>query len=135
MERHNRIEIQFRLHPPSRRAAKGEAGNAVREPGRLPRVTRVLALAVQFQELIRTGKVRDCADLARLGGLSRERISQIMKLLWLAPDIQVEVLYFPALSGSHFPIHELALRNISNRICWDEQRILWSKLKETHRLS
>lgn len=83
----------------------------------------------------RCGEVRDCADLARLGGLSRERISQIMKILWLAPDIQIEVLYFPAVSGSHFPIHELALRNISNRICWNEQRILWSKLKETHHLS
>jgi hypothetical protein len=135
MEQHNRIEIQFHLHPSSRRAVNGEAGNAIREPGRLPRVSRVLALAIQFQEMIRTGEVRDCADLARLGGLSRERISQIMKLLWLAPDIQIEVLYFPAASASYFPIHERALRNISDRICWDEQRELWSKLKQTHRLS
>ncbi|MCZ2154744.1 MAG: hypothetical protein LC114_12725 [Bryobacterales bacterium] len=134
MEQHNRIEIQFRLHASSRRAADREAGSTVREPGRLPRVTRVLALAIQFQEMIRTGDVRDCADLARLAGLSRERISQIMKLVWLAPDIQIEVLYFPPVSGVHFPIRERALRNISNRICWNEQRELWAKLKQTSHL-
>jgi len=38
---------------------------------------------MQFREMIRSGDARDCADLARLGGLTRERISQIMKLLWL----------------------------------------------------
>lgn len=135
MEQHNRIEIQFRLHPPSRRATDREAATAVREPGRLPRVTRVLALAIQFEEMVRSGEVRDHADLARLAGLSRERISQIMKLGWLAPDIQIEVLYFPPVSGVHFPVRERALRNISNRICWTEQREMWAKLKQVSHLS
>ncbi len=131
MERHKGIEIQFPLHPPSRMMP----GAAPPEAGRLPRVTKVLALAIQFQEMIRTGDARDCADLARLAGVSRERISQIMKLLWLAPDIQMEVLYFPSVSGVNFPIRERALRSISNRICWVEQRDLWANLKEKSRLA
>ena len=134
MEQHSKIEIEFRLHLPSRTSARDAVG-AAPDSGRLPRATRVLALAIQFQEMIRTGDARDYADLARLGGLSRERVSQIMKLGWLAPDIQIEVLNFPAVSGVHFPIRERALRNISNRICWDEQRALWYKLKETSHLA
>jgi hypothetical protein len=135
MERHNSIEIQFPLHPPSRSAAPEGAETAPPEAGSLPRVTRVLALAIQFQEILRTGEVRDCADLARLAGVSRERISQIMKLVWLAPDIQMEVLYFPPVSGVDFPIRERALRGISNCLRWDEQRELWANLKQTSHLS
>jgi hypothetical protein len=105
------------------------------EAGQLPRATRVLALAIQFQEMLRTGEVRDCADLARLAGVTRERISQIMKLAWLAPDIQMEVLYFPPVSGVHFPVRERALRGISSRLSWDEQRELWDKLKQIRHLS
>jgi hypothetical protein len=135
MERHNCIEIQFPLHTPLRSVAPETAETAPPEPGRLPRVTRVLALAIQFQEMLRTGEVCDCADLARLAGLTRERISQIMKLAWLAPDIQLEVLYFPPVSGVHFPVRERALRAISDRMDWVEQRDIWAKLKQTSHLS
>ncbi|MCL4854735.1 MAG: hypothetical protein KJZ78_25525 [Bryobacteraceae bacterium] len=135
MEQRRSIEIQFQLHAPSRRdTSDAAASSPPRDGGRLPRVTQVLALALQFDEMIRTGEVEDRADLARLAGVSRERISQIMKLTWLAPDIQIEVLHFPAISGVHFPIHERALRNISDVICWSEQRRLWSKLKQTNHL-
>ena len=134
MERQNVIEIQFPLHTRSRRNAPG-AAETVPEAGRLPRVTRVLALAIQFQEMLRAGEVRDCADLARLGGVSRERISQILKLAWLAPDIQMEVLYFPPVSGVNFPIHERALRGISNHLGWEQQRELWANLKQQNHLS
>jgi hypothetical protein len=136
MERHNSsIEIRFPLHPRSRNAAPQVGDTAAPETGIIPRATRVLALAIQFREMIRTGEARDCADIARLAGVSRERISQIMKLAWLAPEIQMEVLFFPPVSGVHFPVHERALRNISNRLCWDEQREMWNKLKQISHLS
>ena len=47
---------------------------------RLPRITRLLALAGRFEGLLQEGTVRDYADLARLGGVSRARITQIMSL-------------------------------------------------------
>jgi hypothetical protein len=102
--------------------------------GRLPRVTQVMALAVQFQDMLRLGDVRDYADLARLGCITRERMSQIMELIWLAPDIQQEILEFPSTSVSRFPISERALRTVAERFCWDEQRELWRKLKQDNHL-
>lgn len=56
---------------------------------RIPRVARVLALAHHWRGLIQSGAVHDRADLARLVGVSRARVTQVMNLLWLAPDIQV----------------------------------------------
>ena len=55
--------------------------------GRVSRVTKLMALAIKFDGLIRDGVVNDYADLTRLGGVSRARISQIMNLLLLATDI------------------------------------------------
>jgi hypothetical protein len=43
--------------------------------------------------LIQQGVVKDYADLARLGQVSRARITQIMNLLNLAPDIQEPILF------------------------------------------
>jgi hypothetical protein len=47
-----------------------------------------MALAIKFQDMIERGEVRDYADLARLGYVTRARITQIMNLLLLAPDLQ-----------------------------------------------
>lgn len=52
----------------------------------LPRITRLLALAIYFDDLIRRGEAKDFAELARIGRVSRARLTQIMDLLNLAPD-------------------------------------------------
>ena len=125
------VEIQFRLHPTGRAADNGAPSDAPRSmPGRLPRVTQVMALAIQLQDMIQRGEARDYADLARLGCLTRERMSQIMELVWLAPDIQREILEFPPRAATRFPISELAARRIAVRLDWAEQRELWCKLKQ-----
>ncbi len=90
---------------------------------------------MQFREMIRSGDARDCADLARLGGLTRERISQIMKLLWLAPDIQIDILYLAPTPGGRFPVSEVAMRKIANRLAWPDQHEEWVKLKQSNRLA
>jgi len=63
--------------------------------GRMPRVARLMALAIRFDHLVRSGAVKDYATLARLAQVSRARISQIMNLLHLAPDIQEALLFLP----------------------------------------
>src|SRR5215510_8373808 len=63
--------------------------------GRVPRIAKLMALAIRFDELIRTGMVRDYAEFARLGHVTRARITQIMNLLHLAPDIQEHLLFLP----------------------------------------
>ncbi len=62
-------------------------------PDPVPRIARLMALAIHFEGLIRQGLVKDYADLARLGGVSRARITQIMNLLNLPPTEQEEILF------------------------------------------
>ena len=54
-----------------------------------------MALALRFEQLIRDGTVHDQADRARLSHISRARVTQIMDLLLLAPEIQEEILFLP----------------------------------------
>lgn len=70
--------------------------------------------------LIDRGQVRDYADLARLGCLSRERIRQIMILVWLAPDIPQAVLRLPPSECALFS--EAALRGIAKMPLREDQR-------------
>ena len=81
-----------------------------------------MALAIQFQDMIQRGEARDYADLARLGCLTRERMSQIMELVWLAPDIQQEILEFPPRSAH--PVSHQRGGGTANRgrFEWVEQR-------------
>ena len=107
------VEISFRLQPSPRIANSASAATVGQVPGRLPRVTQVLALAIQFQDMLDRGEAKDYADLARLGGLCRERVSQIMRLNYLAPDIQVELLYLPPTPMGRFPVSETAMRKVA----------------------
>lgn len=119
------FEVRFKLRPAVREIQRAEQATeptvtAVRKTGRYPRAAQVLALALQFQEMIDSGEVRDYADLARLGCVSRERISQIMMLVWLAPDIQQAVLRLRP--SERAPFSEGALRRIAKMPLWEDQR-------------
>ena len=85
-----------------------------------PRIARLMALAIRFEGLLREKKIRDYADLARRGRVTRARITQIMKLLHLAPDIQEQILFLPPSSN---------LRPVAGRIDWHEQRRLFETIK------
>src|SRR5674476_1244749 len=65
----------------------------------IPRIARLLALAIRLEGLLREEPIRDYAELARLGGVTRARMTQIMKLLDLAPDIQEQILFLPLIQG------------------------------------
>jgi hypothetical protein len=94
-----------------------------------------MALAIHFQDMIQRGEAHDYADLARLGCLTRERMSQIMKLVWLAPDIQQEILSLPPTPAGRYPISESATRKIANLLSWSDQCEHWRKLRETYCLT
>ncbi len=93
-------------------------------PSRIPRVTRLMALAIKFQGMVDRLEVRDYADLARLGYVTRARITQIMNLLNLAPDIQEEILGLDA-SVEKAVLAERQLRSISKIVPWAIQRRAW----------
>jgi len=128
------LEIRFQLRPKPQRAA-GVEQPGPRVSGRLPQVTRTLALAIYFDEMIRTGDATEYADIARQACLCRERVSQIARLNYLAPDIQMELLYLPPVPTGRYPISETAMRKIANLLSWREQRREWARLKTLHHLN
>lgn len=90
-------------------------------PDAVPRVARMVALAHHWRGLIRTGVARDQADLARLVGVTRARVTQVMDLLYLAPDIQEEIL---ELRGRGTVRHRDVAR-VAAEASWRAQRRCW----------
>jgi hypothetical protein len=89
----------------------------------------LLALAVRFEGLLADGTVRDYADLARLGGVSRARITQIMSLRRLAPAIQERILAPAAIGKPGEAINERLLRSMAQHWDWREQLRMWEDLE------
>ena len=99
------------------------------EPVRRPaRVARMLALAHRLQAAIDRGEYRDRAELARQLGLTRARISQLLALTLLAPDLQEHVLFLEAVDGRE-PLTERALRDVVRHEGWGDQRGAWQQLR------
>jgi hypothetical protein len=98
------------------------------EPGRVPLVSRLMALALRFDGLVRSGAVRDYAELARLGHVTRARVSQIMNLLNLAPDIQEALLFLPRTTRGRDPVILRDLQPFATVCDWLKQRRMWKEL-------
>jgi len=97
--------------------------------GRLPRITRLMALAVRCEGLLRNGTVRDYTELAQLGIVSRPRMTQVMNLLNLAPEIQEEILFLPEVEKGREPVSERSLRRLPGVMSWNEQKEIWNQLR------
>ena len=81
-------------------------------PGRVPRMARLMALALRFDQLHRAGQIKDYTELARLGHVTRTRVCQVMNLLQLAPDIQEAILFLPLTERGH---DRIQLRQLFHR--------------------
>jgi hypothetical protein len=114
------------------RGAKGSwrvvAQPALLAPERLPRIARLLALAHKWDALVRQGVIANYAALARLGHVSRARITQIMNLLCLNPNTQEAILFLPPTQRGRDPIQLRHLQPIARVADWGRQRTLWRKL-------
>jgi site-specific DNA recombinase len=100
----------------------GASVDAIASDGRVPRVSRLMALAIKFERLVREGAVRNYRDVAAAGQISRARMSQIMRLCDLAPEIQEELLLLPKTMVGPDRFTEKSLRQIARSIDWDWQR-------------
>lgn len=105
---------------------------AARPPRLYPaRVARQLALAHALRRRVDAGEFADYADMARALGFTRARITQLMDLLLLAPDIQHEILHLEVAPGAQ-PISERALREgVLRSLDWNEQRRAWARARRT----
>jgi hypothetical protein len=101
-------------------------GKTVFAPGpRISRVAHLMALAWRFEKLVESGEIKDYAHLARLGRVTRARITQIMNLLHLAPDLQERLLFLSRPLHGRDPVHLARLQPIAAALNWRTQRRLW----------
>ena len=107
----------------------GEAKPAL-PVARVPRVARLMALALKFEGMIERGEVRDYAELARLGRVTRARMSQIMSLLHLAPDLIEELLHLEPVTTGRDPLVLRDVLPVAAEMEWGRQRSMWKSTRK-----
>lgn len=125
------VRIEYAVH-----FARGRHGHLELKPGEappeldtdagaVPRIARLMALAIRFDGLVRRGEVADFAEIAALGHVTRARVSQIVNLLNLAPDIQEAILFHEPVCGQRDAVAERQVRAIAAELDWGRQREMW----------
>ncbi len=89
----------------------------------------MLALAHKIDAKIRAGQLQDLADTARAIGVTRARMTQIMNLLLLGPEIQEQILDMPPVTNGRDSVSERSLREIVAEPSWTRQGLLWGEVK------
>ena len=122
----NTLDVEITIQPRNGRRKVPSAPPASAAP-RIPRIARLMALAIKFQDMVDRGEVRDYADLARLGYVTRARITQIMNLLNLSPELQAVLLQ--ATEKAETRHTERAIRQVVAQPFWLDQRRIWQVLE------
>ena len=86
-------------------------------PTNIPKITLLLVVGHHFERLVREGVVKDYAEIARRTGLTRARVTQIVDLMLLAPEIQEQILS----SGFVDDVRERTLRGSAPTPSWEAQ--------------
>ena len=97
-----------------------------KEP-KTPRVVELLRKAMEWQGLIESGETRNQAEIARREGITRARVTQVMAMLRLAPEIREQILALPEMVGRP-AITERALRPIAQLDDPTDQRAGFDRL-------
>jgi hypothetical protein len=125
-------KIHFTTGRRSAKRAQSGLEQTKQAAGRVPHVSKLMALAIRLDQLIRDGHVAGQAELAGLGHVTRARLTQIMNLLHVAPDIQEEILFLAAPARGRDKVTERALRAIVATPSWKIQRKIWQKMQSRH---
>jgi hypothetical protein len=96
--------------------------------GRTPRIAKLMALAIRFEGLIADGIVSDYSELAELAQVSRARITQIMNLNLLAPQLQEKLLYLPQVENGRDTLTLAEMQPVALNVNWKRQRENWLQL-------
>jgi len=133
------LKVSFKVHIERGRCKRLVAGEAPPQPGReakpqgtIPRVARLLALAHHLQDMLDRGEVKSMAEIARLGHVTRARVTQIMNLLLLAPDIQEAILFLPPTTKGRDPIVENDIKPLLRTLSFRKQREHWAIITAAH---
>lgn len=96
---------------------------AASEPlAKVPRISRLMALAIKYQGMLDRGEVSGITELARLCHVTQPRMSQIINLNFFCPKIQEWLLFLPPHASEKQAIHERKLRAVCKEIDWLMQK-------------
>ncbi|WP_176015106.1 hypothetical protein [Victivallis sp. Marseille-Q1083] len=98
--------------------------------GKVPHISKLLALALRYDRLLRERQIPNVSTLHHIAGVTKPRMTQIMNLVNLAPDIQAEVLTLPNICQSRGFFTERKLRPIAREPDWSKQRMMWMILSK-----
>ena len=107
---------------------RGEEKSQAR--GRTPRISRLMALAIHFEGLVSSGAVRNYRELAEAGQVSRARLSQILQLAHLAPEIQEQLLFLPPTRQGFDRVLEKHVRSLTRVVDWQKQKQLFRAIED-----
>ncbi len=98
---------------------------------RVPHITKLMALAIRLEHLLATDQVSGQAEIARAAGITRARVTQILNLTNLAPDIQEAILDLEPIADRVPRFREVEVRQIAIIPSWEKQRKAWKQLVRT----
>lgn len=98
---------------------------------RTPRVVELPRKALEWRGLLESGRVQNRAEIARTEGITRARVTQVMAMLRLAPEIHAQILALPR-TVSRPAISERALRPIVQTEDSDDQKLQFQDLITKH---
>jgi len=130
----DRLTINRKFHVATKRSGTKQIQRGAKPAipaGRVPRISRLLALAHHCFRLVQSGAIINQSELAHFGQISTTRMTQIMWLDNLAPDIQEEILFLPRTTQGRDPIKEADLRPIAKTLDWNKQRQMLKQMKTT----
>jgi site-specific DNA recombinase len=123
------LRLEFGLPVPIRRGVR-RTGEEAPSGGRTPRISRLMALAIRFETLLSQGAVRNYRELAEAGHVSRARLSQILQLNHLAPEIQEQLLFLPPTRQGSDRLLERHVRSLARVLDWRKQKQLFRALQD-----
>jgi hypothetical protein len=128
----NHVLVSFRadgaaLRFPTPQSQGASSPEPASGPGRIPRVAKLMALAIRYQKMLEEGVFEDITQLAAFAQVTQPRMTQIMNLNHLAPDIQERLLLLPPILKGKDTIHEHMLRRVCAVLDWEGQRLMWEK--------
>lgn len=97
-------------------------------PGKVPTVSRMMALAIYYEQLIKEGKIKSVSDIGRLENITQQRVSQVMGLLLLSSKLQEKLLSLPRQYRNSCRISTEKAINIAKEIDFEKQEVLFNRL-------
>lgn len=118
---HQKLSLT-KTHRGRRRIEPRPEEQPVKPTSSVPRISRLMALAIKYQGMLDRGEVAGITELARLCRVTQPRMTQILNLNLLSPSIQEQLLLLPPHSSGKQAIHEKKLRSVCAHTDWETQQ-------------